>query len=598
MIMRGEPNAMSTNSEISLRAFAPHNTPAWLAYSAPALDRLLGIQKVDRIYREHHLQGLPPFEFVEQGLLAFGLTVQSEPGQLDGYIPAQGPVLVVCNHPYGGVEALAIAHLLKTVRTDIKILANTGLRVIPELWPLIIATNPLKVSQRNLPSIRECESHLTQGGLLVVFPAGRVSFRPRGGDRIHDAEWNRIVGHLAKRTKAALLPVFFSGANSPLFHVMGNLWDRSKLLMLPREFLRLRGKTIHLYVGHPIAAKVWRHLDVKALTRYARLMTYLLESRSGRKSVSAPSLAPLAPLSDPALIECELAALPDKQRLLDFKQFSVFYARAGQIPFLMQDIARERERVFRLYDEGSGEPRDGDDLDQVYVQLFVWDNRKRSLVGAYRLGRTDLLRVEGASGVYLTQMFEIDDAFYDTGPPALELGRSFVVPEHQKSFHSLYLLWRGIGCYLVAHPQYRRLYGTVSLSRQYDDRAIALICDALIEPSPHVRPRHALTQSLHPEWYAYRKAQGKLDLRTLSACVRGLDREGKDLPVLLKHYYKLGAKFHCVAVDPNFNHTPGLLLSVDMETVPEKLLSTFLGKDAPAYLAYTSDTGVRVRSQA
>lgn len=124
------------------------------------------------------------------------------------------------------------------------------------------------------------------------------------------------------------------------------------------------------------------------------------------------------------------------------------------------------------------------------------------------------------------------------------------------------------------------------------------MCDALIEPSPHVRPRHALTQSLHPEWYAYRKAQGKLDLRTLSACVRGLDREGKDLPVLLKHYYKLGAKFHCVAVDPNFNHTPGLLLSVDMETVPEKLLSTFLGKDAPAYLAYTSDTGVRVRSQA
>ncbi|MEE8340048.1 MAG: GNAT family N-acetyltransferase [Xanthomonadales bacterium] len=84
-------------------------------------------------------------------------------------------------------------------------------------------------------------------------------------------------------------------------------------------------------------------------------------------------------------------------------------------------MSRERERVFRLYDEGSGEPRDGDDLDQVYVQLFVWDNRKRSLVGAYRLGRTDLLLAEGASGVYLTQMFEIDDAFYDTGPPALDV---------------------------------------------------------------------------------------------------------------------------------------------------------------------------------
>jgi len=578
---------MSTYSGISLRAIVSREAPAWLEYSAPALDRLLGIQVLDEIYRQHALEGLPPFEFVERSLAALDLTVESEPANLNGTVPSEGPVLVVCNHPYGGVEALALAQVLKSVRTDIKFLANTGLQVFRELQSLFIATNPLKISQQNLSSIRQCEAHLRQGGLLVIFPAGKVSFRPRGSVRIRDTDWNRIVGHLANHTSATMLPVFFSGTNSPLFHALGNLWDRFKLLMLPREFLRMRGRKIRFNVGNPIPAAVWRHLDDRALTHYARLMTYLSELRNKPAPERMPGpLAPLATLGNPAYAEREMAALPGQQRLLDFKQFSVFYAQAGQIPLLMADIARERERVFRLHDEGSGEPRDGDHFDQSYVQLFVWDNDTHSLVGAYRLGRTDLLRQEGASGVYLANMFEFDDDFYDSRRPALELGRSFVVPEHQRSFHSLYLLWRGIGRFLVAHPQYRRLYGTVSLSRQYDDRAVALMCDTLIESSSHVRPRNPLPHFLHPEWLDYRRAAGDLSLQTLSACVRGLDKEGKDLPVLLRHYHRLGAKFHCVGVDPNFNDTPGLLLSVDMDKMSQKLISTFLDKGAVTYQAH------------
>ena len=583
------------SAAISLHAvISPaHPAAAWLIRIAPVLDRLLGIRTLDRLYRRHHLQGLNPFEFAEQALDALDISL-SPAGAIQD-IPARGPLLVVCNHPYGGVEALALMHTLRSVRTDIKFLANTGLQVFRELQPHFIATNPLRVTQKNLSSIRQCEAHLTGGGVLVMFPAGKVSTRPRGGTRIADAPWNRLVGHLAHRTGAALLPVFFHGANGRLFHILGGVWERSKLLMLPREFLRLRGQRVRFEVGRAIPADVWRHLDTNALTRYARLMTYLLEASP--ESVGSPAAAspptapaPLAPLGAPARIAAELSALPGAQRLLDYKQFSVFYAAAAQIPMLMADIARERERVFRLYDEGSGQPRDGDAYDETYVQLFVWDNQARTLVGAYRMGRADALREPGAGGLYLTQMFEFDAAFYDAHPPALEMGRSFVVPEYQKHYASLYLLWQGIGRYLAAFPRYRRLYGTVSLSRQYDDRAIALICDALIEPSPYVRPRHTLRTGLHPEWGTFAAALREsdcagFDLPSLSTCVRGIDREGKDLPILLKHYYKLGARFHCVGVDPHFNDTPGLLLSVDMDAMPEKLISTFLGEHAAAYLA-------------
>lgn len=569
---------------ISLGALAPGGAPWWLRLCAPVLDRLLGIRVLDRLYRAHDFSGLPPIAFAERTLDVLGIGL--EPGGALEQIPARGPVLVVCNHPFGGVEALTLIKTLAPVRTDIKVLANAGLQVFRELRPLLIATNPLRVTQRNLASIRQCESHLGGGGALVLFPSGKVSYRARGATRIADPPWSRLVGHLALRTGATLLPVFFQGTNSPLFHALGALLDRSKLLMLPREFLRLRGRSIRFALGRPIPAEAWRHLNPESLTRYARAMTYLMESAPRPPTPPMTRQAPLAPLQDPARVAAELATLPAAQRLLAYQHFCVYYAHATQIPLLMADIARERERVFRLHEEGSGQERDGDAFDATYVQLFAWDHRARALVGAYRMGHSDLLGQPGGGGLYLARMFELDPAFYATRPPMLEMGRSFVAPEYQKRFYSLYLLWQGIGRYLAAHPRYRCLYGTVSLSRQYDARAIALMCEALIEPSPQVRPRYPLPDAWHPEGRDFLAAQGgRLDLATLGACVRAID--GKDLPILLKHYHKLGARFHCVGVDPNFNDTPGLLLSVDMDAMPRRLVETFLGEHAAGYLAQT-----------
>lgn len=582
---------------ISVSALAPASSSPghWVGRVAPLLDRVLGIATLDALYRQHRLQGLPPFEFVTRALRALGITPVSPGGRITDHIPAHGPLLVVCNHPYGGIEALILAATIKTVRTDVKFLANAALGVFRELRPLLIPTHPLKVSQANLTSIRACADQLRRGGVLVVFPAGRVSYLQPRQHRTVDGDWHRMVGHLARTTGATVLPVFFHGTNSRLFHRLGRLFDHARLLMLPRELLKLRGCRIRYDLGRPLPAALWRHLPVRELTAYLRLMTYLLEGDDPEARASAPetvSPAPLAPYGSRARITDELRALPSRQRLLDFKQFSVFYATADQIPALMGDIGRERERVFRLHDEGSGNGRDTDAYDLSYVQLFAWDNAARTLVGAYRLGQTDMLRkCYGDQGNYLAQMFAFDAAFYAPEVATLELGRSFVVPEHQKSFHALYLLWQGIGRFLVAHPRYRRLYGTVSLSRQYDPRAIALLCDALIEPSPLVRPKHPLRLTLHDEWKTFRSDRGALDLQTLSACVRGLDAEGKDIPVLVRHYHKLGARFHCVGVDPNFNATAGLLLSVDVPGLSSKALSTFLGDGADSYLAYSRSTG-------
>ena len=60
----------------------------------------------------------------------------------------------------------------------------------------------------------------------------------------------------------------------------------------------------------------------------------------------------------------------------------------------------------------------------------------------------------------------------------------------------------------------------------------------------------------------------------------------RDVPVLIKHYHKLGARFLEAAVDAKFNNTPGLLLRLDVPAMPERYIRTYLREGAAAYLAW------------
>ena len=554
-------------SDIRIAALAPKGT--WLgrilSLVGPLLDRLLGIRGMRAIYEDHNLADLDAHQFATQVVTALDVDVTVNQHGLQN-IPAEGPVLVVCNHPYGGMEAVIIIQELMKVRKDTKVLGNTALHVFQELQEVMIFTNPLISSQRNLPSLRQALSHLQDDGLLLLFPAGRVSYYRKDLGRITDHSWNRIVGHLLQKSSAMLVPCHVSGSNSRLFIVMGYLWARLKILMLPREMLKMKGKSVAITLGHATPAGRLARADIQESTRLARLLTYLqnVHMELPPAVISAEDHQPLAPAVEPAVIEAEIANLPAEQTLLTYKNYIACHGSQTQLPETVKEIARQRERVFRVLDEGSGEPCDTDKFDALYVHLFVWDQVNHRLLGAYRIGRTDEL----AENVYLSQAFDFADGFFDS--PSLELGRSFVTPEYQKNHVSLHLLWRAIGAYLRKYPQYRKLYGTVSLSRQFDLRSISVMCDALISPSDQVRPKHTLHSDLGPDWADYKTQTGEVSINQLSHIVQGLEADSKDLPVLLRHYHKVGAKFLAVSVDPNFNNTPGLLLLVDIDKLPEK----------------------------
>ncbi len=145
---------------------------------------------------------------------------------------------------------------------------------------------------------------------------------------------------------------------------------------------------------------------------------------------------------------------------------------------ILDEIGRLREVTFRKVGEGTGRARDLDAYDDYYSHLFVWDKKKGELIGAYRLGLTDeIVAKKGVKGLYTSNFFNYDETFLNHVGPAVELGRSFVREEYQGSMSGLPLLFQGIASFVGKNPQYRHMFGPVSISNDYSDLSKQLMVD-------------------------------------------------------------------------------------------------------------------------
>ncbi len=151
---------------------------------------------------------------------------------------------------------------------------------------------------------------------------------------------------------------------------------------------------------------------------------------------------------------------------------------------VLQEIGRLRELTFRAVGEGSGKSADIDLFDAYYLHMFVWDAQANAIVGAYRLGLVEeILARYGKRGLYTHSLFRYGPRMLDMLKPAIELGRSFVRAEYQRSFAPMLLLWRGIG---ALHRSVSAVRGLVR-SGQHQQQLFAGIprADGRVSVRPH-----------------------------------------------------------------------------------------------------------------
>jgi putative hemolysin len=573
----------------TLDAILPRRLPKPLA---PAARRLLALDDLRDTYRALQ-QTASPDSLAERLLHHLQIRIISAGDDLNK-IPARGPAVVFANHPYGVLDGAVLAALLLRRRADLKVLAHRALAEVPELAGLIVPVD-VDDGSLSLTAVRSALRHWQKGGLLLVFPAGEVAHFEWSRGRVADPAWQPGLARLLElavksRCRPALIPVHIDGRNSALFQGMGLVHPKLRTALLVRELLNKRGRKVTVRVGHPIAAEnALAHGSPEACTRYLRWRVDLLSQRGAakadtRKSIFRSPMRPAQPLAapvDPRLVAADIQALPPGALLLQSGEWRVFLARAAQIPAVLQEIGRLRELTFRAEGEGTGRAIDLDRFDWHYAHLFLWNTQREEIAGAYRLAVTqDVVRERGLDGLYTATLFRFGTAFLDRVGPSIELGRSFIRAEYQRAFAPLLLLWKGIGLFVSQRPECHSLFGPVSMSRSYQPLSRDLMvrfferCGAMADWAHLVQPRLAPPPTRTPEW-----CHG---LDDLSDAIADLEPDRAGVPVLLRHYVRLGGHLLGFNLDPEFSNALDGLILVDLRRTEPRLLAKYLGPESAA----------------
>jgi putative hemolysin len=499
---------------------------------------------------------------------------------------------VVANHPFGIVEGLILTALFGSLRQDARILANSMIAGIPELRSQLILVNPFETStarRQNIAPLRTTLEWLSQGGLLTIFPGGEVASLDWKEHCVTDPPWKTTAARLALAAGCPVLPVFFPGANSISFHIAGTVHPALRTLSLAVEFQKLSGKTVGVRIGKPISAGTLSQCaDADEATAYLRSHTFLLAKRTEpprpNQAEYHKPVAPVALAGSERLLAEEVAALPSSFELASNSEFAVYLAPASAIPRLLFEIGRCREIAFRAAGEGTGGELDLDRFDSFYQHLFLWNKTAGRLAGAYRIAVTsDVLPRFGIGGLYTSTLFRFRPEFFERVGPAIELGRSFVLPEYQKNYASLLLLWKGIMRAVQRRPEAPVLFGAVSISSQYQAASQSLMVNYLSARASHelasmVRPRKRFQHAAARDPQLKRVATLAADIEDLSLSIADLEHDEKGVPVLLRQYLKAGGKLLAFNLDPKFADVLDALIIADLRSAPFNLLERCMGR--------------------
>jgi len=552
------------------------------AGTARILMTLLRINKINKLYSEiSHLQGI---EFIDRVIEELKISFEVSEEELNR-IPKTGAFISVSNHPFGGIDGMLLVKVISMVRPDIKVLANFLMQRVEPVKDYILPVNPFedrKDVKSSLTGIKYALKHLQDDFPLGIFPAGEVSSYNQISIDISDKEWQTSALKMIKKAGVPVIPVYFQGTNSWLFHLLGLIHPNLRTVRLPHELFNKKKKVIRLRIGNPISVKDQDVFsDISRYGRFLRAKTYSLGSALEVQKFFYPNIfrsrkvEDVIPFVDPSKIEMEVSQLREKYLLFESGEFQVFCSPSFCIPYIMNEIGRLREITFRLIGEGTNRAIDVDEFDLYYNQLFIWDSLAKKIVGAYRVGLgKDIMRQYGIKGFYIQSLFKISHKVFPALEQSLELGRSFIVSEYQKKPMPLFLLWKGILYFLLKHPEYRYLVGPVSISNRFSNFSKGMIIKYIMENhynlqiGRHIRPRKKFVptglQNIDTE--IIMESSG--DLNKFDKFIKDVDTSNYTMPVLLKKYLKLNGKIVGFNIDPKFNNALDGLLFLDLFDVP------------------------------
>ena len=421
-------------------------------FSGWLLMKVLKISTLNKIYnRNKHLSDL---EFLNAILDEFQIKFEIPEEDLKR-LPKEGAYITISNHPLGGIDGILLLKLMLEREPNFKIIANFLLHRIQPLKKYIMPVNPFenhKDAKSSVVGIKETLRHLSDGKPLGIFPAGEVSTY-KDGKLMVDKPWEEGAIKVIRKAQVPVVPIYFHAKNSRLFYFLSKIDDTLRTAKLPSELFSQKDRVIKVRIGKPISvAEQNEHTTIEEYSEFLRRKTYMLANPFEKETPFLPkpnlklpnSPKKIVTAASPENMILEVNALRTADcRLLQSKNYEVFFAEASKIPSILHEIGRLREITFREVGEGTNESIDIDKFDKYYHHMFLWDDEAKKIAGAYRMGLgSEIYPKYGMEGFYLNDLFRFEPELHDMMHKSIEMGRAFIIKEYQQKPMPLFLLWK------------------------------------------------------------------------------------------------------------------------------------------------------------
>lgn len=239
--------------------------------------RLLKFHKLNKLYQAY--TGPGELHFIEYATKSLNLKYQVNTEALQN-IPKNGAFVTISNHPYGGADGIGIFSLLLPVRPDYKTVSNYMMTRLKPLQNNFFTVNPF-ISGRNvtmnITGIKESIQHLKDGHPLGLFPAGEVSSYNDDYPGISDKKWDKSIMRLVQKANVPVIPIYFHGTNSKMFHLLGKINPFLRTAKIPSELMNKHKHTIRITIGKPIDPDTQKnYVSIDDYTNFLRQQTYIL----------------------------------------------------------------------------------------------------------------------------------------------------------------------------------------------------------------------------------------------------------------------------------------------------------------------------------
>ena len=249
------------------------------------LELLTGKLLLLRKVRQFEKMGIPVGQpFWKQALDILGINLLTKQSEITK-IPKKGSLVITANHPHGLVDGMVLAELIGQVRTDYKILTRsllTGVKQIDQFMIPVPFDHEENALKKSLDMRKNAMDHLEKGGVIVIFPSGKVASSESMFGNVVEGDWNPFTAKLIQKSGANVLPIFFPGSNSRIYQIANQISATLRQGLLIYEVVHAMNKPQRPLVGSLIKQdeiSPWKS-DPRGFMRWLRKQTLTLGSKN------------------------------------------------------------------------------------------------------------------------------------------------------------------------------------------------------------------------------------------------------------------------------------------------------------------------------